>query len=245
MGWITVTVKTAAIPAIPTCVRRLGGAAAEVAMKEVFLFKLILLMLFGMQKGVRASNYAVIVRFRRRRWERVGWWWRTFAFVANESFTVQPKTSLRSGTLVASIDHVIRAFSPKKLKYVGPTEAVDEAFLKWWFLYISFNHLGWRSQFLPRRHVPIRETKSSCVADDAKFGWRWLAQMTSGNYHYLMSSRSRPVIFFFPSLLEQLRRRVCWLVYGLVCGFVCWDVSGFVRSFLILTKNRFLTENVR
>ena len=66
------TVKTAAIPAIPTCVRRLGGAAAEVAMKEVFLFKLILLMLFGMQKGVRASNYAVIVRFRRRRWERVG-----------------------------------------------------------------------------------------------------------------------------------------------------------------------------
>ena len=37
-----VTVKTAAVPAIPTWVRRLGGAAAEVAMKEVFLFKLIL-----------------------------------------------------------------------------------------------------------------------------------------------------------------------------------------------------------
>ena len=26
---------------------------------------------------------------------------------------------------------------------------------------------------------------------------------------------------------------------------VRWDVSGFVRLFLILTKNRFLTENVR
>ena len=24
-----------------------------------------------------------------------------------------------------------------------------------------------------------------------------------------------------------------------------WDVSGFVRLFLILTKNKFLTENVR
>jgi len=39
MGWMNVTVMTAAVPAIPTCVSKLGGgAAADVAMMgEVLL----------------------------------------------------------------------------------------------------------------------------------------------------------------------------------------------------------------
>jgi len=39
MGWIKVTVMTAAPPAMPTCCMSPGAAAAEVAMAGVFWFE--------------------------------------------------------------------------------------------------------------------------------------------------------------------------------------------------------------
>ena len=50
MGWMKVTVMTAAPPAMPTCWRRPGAAAAEVAIGRAFPEKAGLVLLLEVQR---------------------------------------------------------------------------------------------------------------------------------------------------------------------------------------------------
>jgi hypothetical protein len=59
IGWMNETVITAALPAIPTCWKRLGGRAAEVAMGDCCLVLMIDLRMIRWMSSVDKINMRV------------------------------------------------------------------------------------------------------------------------------------------------------------------------------------------